>query len=127
MFFFLILGMKRSLVLDISQRTKYQHCFKRKNYLETTPAPQMLIRLTMPNLIPIQTQLAQPDPMLKQIIFPSMIEILQKHWKSVAETTFDTEISRKLSDYHSKRLDAFPWNVLFHHIHGLYKLKANHS
>ena len=92
---------------------------------ETSPAPLMCVELTMPNLIPIQDQLLQTDPIFEQIIFPSMLEILQKHWKSVAETTFDPEVSRLLSDYHSNRLDAFPWNILFHHIHGWYNDNNN--
>ena len=63
-----------------------------------------------------------PEEIHDQILCPSMLDILQIHWKSMAEmrVTMDQELSIKLSDYHMKRNEmGFPWNTLFCHIHGL--------
>ena len=57
-----------------------------------------------------------------KINLPTMLEIVQKHWKSLAEMNVDKGLSTELSDYHRKRTDkGFPWKILFHHIHGLYQ------
>ena len=71
----------------------------------------------MPKLVPIPSQ----DLMItEEIHCPSMLDILQTHWKSMAELRLDHKLSIKLSDYHMKRNElGFPWNTLFCHIHGL--------
>ena len=77
----------------------------------------------MPKLVPILSQdlmIPLTEEIHDQILFPSMLDILQKHWKSMAEMTVDGKLSIKLSDYHMKRNKlVFPWNTLFCHIHGL--------
>ena len=77
----------------------------------------------MPKLVPYLSQdLMIPirEKIHDQILCPSMLDILQKHWKSMAEMTVDQKLTIKLSDYHMKRNElGFPWNTLFCHINGL--------
>ena len=78
----------------------------------------------MPKLVPILSQdlmIPITEEIHDQILVcPSMLDILQTHWKSMAEMRMDHELSIKLSDYHMKRNElGFPWNTLFCHIHGL--------